>query len=288
VTIPPEHRTMHDDRQSAVTRLFDAMASEYDVLEPWYEHLYARLHAILARALAPDAGVRAPRALDAGCGHGFQTALLARLGYRTCGVDLSAPLLHLARRRVPGAAFARADITALPFRAGAFDAVSCCGSTLSFVDDPAAALTEISRVLRPGGRLLLECEHAWSFDLGWTAISAVLGDALGYGVRPRTLWRALRGRPDTIRLPYPAYGDLTLFHSRGVRRRLEAAGLRWQRAWGIHSVTNVIPSTVLHRPALSWPLARLYRALRAVDGAVETSRPARALANSLVVLADKR
>jgi SAM-dependent methyltransferase len=285
---PDEHRTMHGDRQSAVTRLFDAMAPDYARLEPWYEHLYARLHAILVRALAPRPGERAQRALDAGCGHGAQTALLRRLGYRTHGIDLSGALLAIARERVPGATFARADVTALPYPGGVFDVVSCCGSTLSFVNDSDAALAELSRVLRPGGRLLLECEHAPSLDLGWAAVSGLLGDALSYGVAPNTLWRAVRRRSGTIRLPYPGYGEITLFRTHALRRRITRAGLRWRRAWGIHSITNVIPSTVLHRPVLPRPLRTLYRALRALDGALERSTPARALANSLVVLAEKR
>ena len=86
----------------ATTRFFDAMAASYDELEPWYEHLYARLHRIVRDALgraAPGA-----RALDAGCGTGFQTAILAELGYRPHGLDLSGASLAVARGRVPGAA----------------------------------------------------------------------------------------------------------------------------------------------------------------------------------------
>jgi hypothetical protein len=76
---------------------------------------------------------------------------------------------------------------------------------------------------------------------------------------------------------------LTLFSGRDLRARLVAAGLRPQRAWGIHALTNLIPSTVLHRPRLPRPLAPVYRVLRAID---HVFAPA-ALANSLVVLAVK-
>jgi SAM-dependent methyltransferase len=264
--------------------IFDAMAPEYDVLEPWYEHLYARLHAILTSALAPPADGRRGRALDAGCGHGFQTALLRRLGYEAHGVDLAGALLALARERVPGAAFARGDISALPYANGAFDVVSCCGSTLSFVDDPDLALAEIARVLRPGGQALVEYEHKWSVDLAWTAASAVTRDALGYGVSAATLWRALR-RPlrAPLALPYPGYGTLTLFSRRDLARRLAAVGLHARRAWGIHAFTNLIPSTTLHRPRLSRGLAAVYRVLRRVDAAWAPT----AVANSVVVLAVK-
>ena len=276
---------MNDQGRS--TALFDAMAAEYDVLEPWYEHLYARLHAIVRGALAPG-GARPGHALDAGCGHGFQTALLADLGWQTHGIDLAGGLLTVARRRVPAAVFARADVAALPYGDATFDVVSCCGSTLSFVADPEAALGEMARVLRPGGRLLLECEHRWSLDLVWMAASALGGDALGYGVPAAALGRAFR-RPwrAAVRLPYPGYGTLTLFSTGDLRRRLRAHGLTPRRTWGIHALTNLIPSTVLHRERLSRPVAALYRALRVLDTAAAAG-PLRAIANSVVILAVKR
>ena len=282
-----EDRIMSATSQSTVTRLFDAMADDYDVLEPWYEHLYARVHAILRDELAPRPGKA--RALDAGCGHGAQTALLRGLGYETHSADIAERLLALARRRVPGARLARADVTALPYRDATFDAVSCVGSTLSFVDDPDAACRELARVLEPGGRLLLECEHKWSLDLAWTFASALTGDPLDYGVSLRTVWSALRTRRDApVVLPYPGYGELRLFSGRDLRRRLGAVGLRWERAWGIHALTNVIPSTALHRPTLPRSVMLLYRALRRLDDLVSGTALGRAAANSVVVLAVKR
>ena len=271
--------------QSRVARLFDAMADEYDVLEPWYEHLYDRLHAILVGQLTrPASGGPRPRALDAGCGHGAQTELLHSLGYATHGVDIAARLLALARHRVCDAAIVRGDLTALPYADASFDVVSCVGSTLSFVDDPDAALREVARVLRSGGRLLLECEHKWSLDLWWTLMSALARDALGYGLSLATLMQALRAPLHaSIALPYPCYGTLTLFSRRDLRHRLAAVGLRWEMAWGIHAVTNVIPSTVLHRVALPRGLGPPYRWLRRLDRAL--SARTSACASSLVVLA---
>jgi len=270
---------------ATVAELFDAMAAEYDVLEPWYEHFYTRLHAILTQALRPPAGARHPRALDAGCGHGFQTALLQELGYTAHGMDVSGALLRLARGRLPLAALARADVTALPYADASFDVVSCGGSTLSFVHDADHALAELARVLRPGGRLLFDCEHKWSLDLAWTAASALTGDRLGYGTSAATLWRALcRPLRAPAVLSYPGYGRLTFFSRPDLRARLARAGLRIERTWGIHAITNVIPSTVLHRPRISRPLAVIYRVLRALDTKLAPS----ALASSIVVLAVKR
>ena len=267
-------------------RMFDAMAGDYETLEPWYEHLYARLHALLAATLAPARAGQ--RALDAGCGTGFQARILQALGYETHGADVSAGLLAVARRTLPRVALARADLQALPYATASFDAIVCGGSTLSFVADPDRALAALARVLRPGGRLLLECEHKWSLDLAWTLASALAGDPLGYGVSAPALSRALRRRPGaSIALPYPGYGTLTLFTAGDLRRRLAAAGLCWQRAWGIHAVTNIFPSTALHRGRLPPALDAVYRALCRLDAAAGASRPGRALSNSLVVLATR-
>lgn len=270
---------------SSVAALFDAMAPTYDDLEPWYEHLYDVLHGILREAIGPAPGPGA-RALDAGCGTGFQSALLDTMGWRPHGVDVSAGLLAVARRRLPGAALTVASVEALPYPDACFDAVVCCGSTLSFVDDPARAMAEMGRVLRPGGRLLLDCEHRPSLDLAWTLVSALTGDALGYGVSPLEAWRALatRGR---LRLPYPGYGLLWLFTRRELAAMMRAAGLKPVRAWGVHGITNLLPSTLLHRAEPPRALACVYRALRRVDAALGRTPPARALANSLVVLAER-
>jgi MPBQ/MSBQ methyltransferase len=299
---------------SDVARLFDAMAESYDELEPWYEHVYARLHTILRAELSPGARARpigdvgagchgrarpagSGRALDAGCGPGVQAAILKELGYETHGVDISGGLVAVAHKRLPASRFALADVEALPYRSESFDVITCCGSTLSFVDDPARALREIGRVLRPGGRLLLECEHKWSLDLGWALVSAFTRDSLGYGATVSALCRAL-ARPlgESCVVDYPVLppsGDvrvmrLRLFTMAELRVLLREAGLAPVRAWGIHALTNVIPSTVLHRERLSPILAGVYRALCAIDGALAASPPARWIANSLVVLAERQ
>jgi len=274
--------------EPAAARLFDAMAEDYDRLEPWYEHLYGALHPLLVAALAPPAGRRG-RSLDAGCGTGFQTALLEELGYDSYGVDVAPRLLAVARRRLASSTLALASLDALPYGAGRFDVVVCCGSTLSFLDDPRTAIHELGRVLRPGGRLFLECEHRFSLDLGWALVSALAGDCLGYGVSAAEAWRRIARRPrEGCTVEYPGYGRLRLFTRGELRAMLAEAGLRPLRWWGIHSVTNLLPSTVLHGERLGRLTAAVYRRLRALDRRLGASAPAQRLANSLVVLAERR
>lgn len=96
--------------------------------------------------------------LDVPCGWGRHTALLAEQGYRVVGTDLSFDLL----KRASAGAYAAADIRAQPFREASFDAVINVFTSLGlFLDDAEdlRALREAHRLLRPGGRLLLESMH---------------------------------------------------------------------------------------------------------------------------------
>jgi len=270
----------------ATTRFFDAMAASYDELEPWYEHVYAELHRILRSALVPVA--QGSRALDAGCGTGFQTAILAEVGYQPHGLDLSAASLAVAQGRQPTARLVRGNLGALPYGDASFDAVVCAGSTLNFVDEPGTTVAEIARVMRPGAHLLLEYERRWCLDIAWTLASSVMADAFGYGLRPAEA-RALVAGPwrTGVWVDYPGYPRLRLFTDRELGTMFEGSGLRVEQAWGIHAITNLMPSPVLHRPRLPTALRPLYRALRSADSRVGSFRPLRAIAAHGVVLARK-
>jgi len=273
---------------SEVARFFDAMAGSYEELEPWYEHFYATLHAILREVLGPPPGRARPRALDAGCGIGFQTAILDELGYEAHGADISAGLLGTAVERVRAARFTRSDVERLPYADGSFDAVTCCGSVLSFVGTPAHAVAEMARVLRPGGRLLLDFEHKWSLDLGWMLASGLAANRLGYDVSARAVWSWLR-RPlrEGFVAPYRPYPALRFFTLAEIDAMLAAAGLTRRRAWGIHALTNVIPSPVLHRAPASRGIASAFAVLRRADRLLDRAGVARRFANTLVVLAER-
>ncbi|MFE0629236.1 class I SAM-dependent methyltransferase [Streptomyces sp. NPDC058864] len=109
-------------------------------------------------SLAGDVAGR--RILDAGCGAGPLLAALRDRGALVTGVDSSAGMLELARRRLGAEADLRvADLgDPLPFADGAFDIV-VASLVLHYLEDWGPTLSEMRRVLGPGGKLIASVQH---------------------------------------------------------------------------------------------------------------------------------
>lgn len=91
--------------------------------------------------------------LEVGVGTGVVAGALRRRGHRVIGVDIAMEMLRVATRRAPGA-LARYDGRSLPFADGAFEAAYMVW-VIHLVDDQAAMLLEVARVLRSKGRLVI-------------------------------------------------------------------------------------------------------------------------------------
>ena len=139
-----------------VAAMFDGVAERYDltndVLSLGQTRLWRRA---VARAVdaRPD-----QRVLDLAAGTGSSSLPFAAAGAHVVACDFSLGMLRVGRNHNPTLPFVAGDALRLPFADGAFDAV-----TISFglrnVADPDAALTEMSRVTKPGGRLVV-CEFS--------------------------------------------------------------------------------------------------------------------------------
>jgi ubiquinone/menaquinone biosynthesis C-methylase UbiE len=112
------------------------------------EHLHRYA---LAVSLTADAEV-----LDMACGEGYGSAWLAHAARTVVGVDINADVVTRARQRyqTPNLRFICANATALPFPDASFDWVTCF-ETIEHLTDQEGLISEIRRVLRPKGRLLL-------------------------------------------------------------------------------------------------------------------------------------
>jgi SAM-dependent methyltransferase len=135
----------------------------------WAENdaMMAEMLAPIARDLLQHAGIEgARRALDVGCGGGSESLLLAEhLGPQASvlGVDISAPLLAVARERARAAGacgkqveFLEADASSHTFPPASFDLLFSRFGVM-FFDDPVAAFANLYRALQPGAKLAFSC-----------------------------------------------------------------------------------------------------------------------------------
>ncbi len=108
--------------------------------------------------------------LDIGCGGGFLTNHLAKLGHKVTGIDLSESSLDVARRTDPTASvqYIPANAYSLPFERASFDAVSAL-DILEHVEEPGLLIAEASRVLKPGGLFFFH-----TFNRNWLSYLLVI------------------------------------------------------------------------------------------------------------------
>jgi ubiquinone/menaquinone biosynthesis C-methylase UbiE len=159
--------------------------------------------------------VQGKRVLEVGCGTGLILARLARLATHAVGIDPSPGMLRTAHER--GLQVALGSATRLPFPDESFDLV-CSFKVLAHVPDIERALSEITRVTRPNGRMILEFYNPWS--LRYLAKRIAGPQAISDGRTEAdvfTRWHS----PPAIRALLPA--NVVLEGFRGVRVLTPAA-----------------------------------------------------------------
>jgi SAM-dependent methyltransferase len=199
--------------------------------------------------------------LEAGCGVGAQTLILAKNSpaARFVSVDISPASLEAAKTAVQRAGFTNvtfqtADLFQLPFPEASFDHVFVC-FVLEHLKDPDGVLRSLGRVLRPGGTLtVIEGDHGSTFfhprsDAAWRTIQCLIdlqATAGGDALVGRRLYPLLRGAgfEDVTVSPRFVYVDSSrpswvegFTHNtyiamvEGVRERALAAGMIDAEAW---------------------------------------------------------
>lgn len=158
------------------------------------------IHRMVARLPKHEA----MKALDVGCGPGAYLPTLFGAGYEVCAFDQSEEMLARARANVPSGGakavqFHCGDIQALPYEDGAFDLALCIG-VIMYVNDDAKALVELSRVVRPGGQLIIAVDNKKN-----------VADLIDFPMRARNLLRRLVGKKHS--------NDQTRRNSQGVHPR---------------------------------------------------------------------
>ena len=231
-----------EGKRRYVRRLFATIADRYDFITRFLS--YGQDRRWKARLIARAAIAPGDRVLDLACGTGDLTFAAAASAGDVVGLDLTHRMLQLARARqlngvgshLTRTRFLCGDMLALPFPRGSFDVITI-GYGLRNVPDLAAALTEIHRVLAPGGRVFsLDFNRPENALLraAYLAYLTGVGGALGFVLhRDPDTYRYI---PESIRLYPGAAGVAAMMRDAGF------ADVRVERLLGglmaLHSATR--------------------------------------------------
>jgi ubiquinone/menaquinone biosynthesis C-methylase UbiE len=151
----------------------------YRTIAPIYDRLFdatnRTLRLVGSRTVRPHAGARV---LDVGCGTGTQLGVYGRLGCRLFGLDSSPSMLGRARKRLGGSAdLTLGDACSVPFPSTTFDLVLSMLTLHGMpLDTRVGALSEMKRLLMPGGRALLIDFHPGPYRplRGWFSRAVIV------------------------------------------------------------------------------------------------------------------
>jgi ubiquinone/menaquinone biosynthesis C-methylase UbiE len=210
--------------------------------------------------------------LDAGCGPGEMAVRLMERGYEVWGLDIAEPMIRHARERCGADRFRVGDIERIPFPDSTFDGVVCLG-VLEYLDADARALSEVGRVLKPGGKAVVSTPNAicpfYQLDRVVTA-----GESLYAFAKYR-----LRGKPVPPRPPELGVDRRSKYHRGSWLRLLRSAGLEPEErlcyGWGWYTSRLGAVIELLSRSA-----ERLGRTLEPVVGRTSLRKAADSLARS--------
>jgi ubiquinone/menaquinone biosynthesis C-methylase UbiE len=275
---------------AGVQDIFNGMANEYDDLSDlWYSWFFSRLHYIIANKIIYK--VFKNKVLDIGCGTGFQSYLYSAAGYDVIGIDIADELLEIAKKKEKtfdpdrielfpeyydyvarynqtirsilkkkigkidylAPKFYFGDAQNMEYKNNEFDHLNCCGSTLSFVPKYKKAISEMARVLKPGGTFLIDVEHKWNLNFIWYILDPIFRGKLQFN---KSITQGLKfltkkfTRNIWINFPFgesnkPVNMNLKLFSAYSLKRDLMKYGLKVEKKFSIHALTSLIPCTFL-------------------------------------------
>jgi ubiquinone/menaquinone biosynthesis C-methylase UbiE len=151
----------------AKERFYDTIADRFDEVMNRYD-LGRRIEIVFDELLA-DRSIAGKAFLDAGCGTGWFSQRAAGLGANVIALDIGVKLLEKTRQKCD-AALVAGDACRLPFRDAAFDVVMS-SECIEHTQDPLGAVSEMCRVLKPGGTLVITVPNkVWHWSATFAAV----------------------------------------------------------------------------------------------------------------------
>lgn len=157
-----------------VSRGYSAWAKTYDSMP----NLLIEIEEPIVRSILKK--FKPGNALDAACGTGRYSEYLNSIGYKVTGVDLSPDMLLQARKNCnKEIVFLQGDLTKIPMKDKSVD-LAVCALALTHLPNIDKSISELSRVVRPKGHIVISDIHPWFIALGGQADFYDISGKYGY------------------------------------------------------------------------------------------------------------
>jgi len=173
--------------------------------------------------------------------------------------------------------FLVSDLYHLPFKNDKFDHINCCGSVLGLVRDIDSALLEMSRLLKVEGTLFIEVDSRWSLDTLWMMLDYFLLHKLGFYTSRNDVNKIIFSsilKDIIVDYPYGEYEGfqdknykikLKLFSPFALQKKFCLYNFKVLKKWNIHSITNLLPSTILDKDNPSNTVKKIFTMLSSIE-----------------------
>lgn len=282
-------------KRKKVIDFYNQVAYEYDdTFDEYWKNYYDCLNNIIVQLFSEKIGGKST--LDIGCGSGFQTILLTKLGAKVTGIDMTEGLVRLANYKIQNQNLDSfcfiSDAEFLPFKDESFDVINCCGSVLDYMNHK-NGINEIGRVLKPNGTLILGFDNYVSLELFWISIDSLI-NIFGYKISIKDIYnKILNGSDELFNYPHIKndgsieYLPQRFFSFNKIKRELTKSKIRIVYYYGINTLTNIFPFTIASNPNSLKSRKKLLHILAKLDKSLIDKIPFNKFGSNIIVIGRK-
>ena len=178
---------------------------------------------------------------------------------------------NIKKKNVP--TFLVGDAVNIPFESQYFDHINCIGSVLSFIPNHIDALKEMTRVIKHKGTMIVEIQSRWNFNALWIILDPILRNKLqinnSFSESLKMLFTPYT-RDIMIDYPFSEQQKITMLHVRLhsaslFQKELKNLNFKILNEWSVHSITNIIPSSILDNSKPNKRIIKLFNFLSAIE-----------------------